>query len=279
MMNDNGVLCQVSGVVCIVSCYGSLWTMTFISVNRFFFICKHTIYNKIFSFKGTLACIILIWSCTLLLDVPSLAGLGGHKYVGLYLFCSYTQGGERWFNVSFYTILALGVPMVVITFCYIQIYRTASKSAGVLGQLSSRRQKDQKQMLVSLATIYVAFLLTWLPYAFIVLTQGLKLDVYNFMPLELILCFDLWAHFNSAINFFIYGVTHSGFRRAYKQIISKVIPCYNPILRTRSSAHPPVSNNSRHRGEEINGSCNPPNATGNLNNRPAINQSKYAQQH
>ena len=61
-------------------------------------------------------------------------------------------------------------------------------AAGVLGQLSSRRQKDQKQMLVSLATIYVAFLLTWLPYAFIVLTQGLKLDVYNFMPLGMSQC-------------------------------------------------------------------------------------------
>ena len=43
-------------------------------------------------------------------------------------------------------------------------------------------------MLVSLATIYVAFLLTWLPYAFIVLTQGLKLNVYNVMPLGMSQC-------------------------------------------------------------------------------------------
>ena len=39
---------------------------------------------------------------------------------------------------------------------------------------------------------------------------------------ELLLILDLWAHLNSAMNFFIYGVTHSGFRKAYKQIAAKV---------------------------------------------------------
>ncbi|XP_075244427.1 uncharacterized protein LOC142338527 [Convolutriloba macropyga] len=102
--------------------------------------------------------------------------------------------------------------------------------------MSKRRRKEQKQLLVSLATIYVTFLITWFPYAFLILIMGLKINFYSFMPLELLLILDLWAHLNSAMNFFIYGVTHSGFRKAYKQIAAKVIPCYNPDLSSDSKS-------------------------------------------
>ncbi|XP_075243853.1 melatonin receptor type 1C-like [Convolutriloba macropyga] len=70
VLPKNQALCELSGMVCILACFGSLWTMMFIAINRYMFICKNAIYKRIFSLKGTLACIVLIWTCTLILDSP-----------------------------------------------------------------------------------------------------------------------------------------------------------------------------------------------------------------
>ena len=34
VMRDNPVLCEVSGIICMVACFGSLWTMMFVAINR-----------------------------------------------------------------------------------------------------------------------------------------------------------------------------------------------------------------------------------------------------
>ena len=42
---------------------------------------------------------------------------------------------------------------------------------------------------------------------------------------ELIVNIYMWAHFNSACNFIIYGMTHRGFRSAYMELLNRVVPC------------------------------------------------------
>ncbi|XP_075262843.1 melatonin receptor type 1C-like [Convolutriloba macropyga] len=228
---ENPLLCEINGMICTLACCGSLWTMMFIAINRYTYVCRNSLYTRIFTLKGTLASICLIWTFTLAVDLPRLLGFGGHAYSGLYLFCSgYVQEGAWWFNVGFYTIMALVVPMIVITICYAKIWRLASRSSAALDNVSKRRQREQRQLLVSLVAIYLTFLVTWMPYAFLVLVLGLKVEVYARMPMEFFLLLDLWAHSNAAINFFIYGATHSGFRKAYKHLLAKVIPCYNPKI-------------------------------------------------
>ncbi|XP_075262579.1 melatonin receptor type 1C-like [Convolutriloba macropyga] len=84
-------LCELSGAFCMLSCFGSLWTMMFVAVNRFVFICKNEIYDRFFDLKGTIACIILIWVCVTMLDLPNFPfmGFGGHEFTNLFLHCSY----------------------------------------------------------------------------------------------------------------------------------------------------------------------------------------------
>jgi len=225
ILAHNKVLCEISGTICMLGCFGSLWTMMFVAINRYVAICQNQFYKQLFDLRGTILCIVLIWICVFFLDLPNypFMNFGGHAFTGLFLHCSFTIDSVRWwFNTLFYTVLALGIPLTVIFFCYWSIWRKAT-SSGMAG--SEKRQREQKQLIISLVTIYVAFCCTWLPYGILIALLGFAIDITAFLPWELIIIIDLWAHFNSAVNFIIYGLTHRGFRSAYFELINKVIPC------------------------------------------------------
>ena len=73
---------------------------------------------------------VLIWVCVTLLDLPNFKfiGWGGHAFSPLILHCSFRLDNVWWFNTILYTGLALCVPMWVILFCYVQIWRAATTS-------------------------------------------------------------------------------------------------------------------------------------------------------
>lgn len=229
------LLCEISGVMCMMSCFGSLWTMMFVAINRFVYVCKHEVYDKLFDLKGTLATTVLIWVCVILLDLPNfkVIGLGSHEFSVLLPHCSFGLDNAWWFNTLLYTGMALTFPMLVMIYCYYRIWTTASQSAKTMQSSSStneRRQKEQRQLMTSLVTIFVAFVITWLPFGLLVFVYGIKLDLVFEVPFELTIVFELFAHSNSAINFIIYGFTHRGFRRAYKMWLCKLMPCCGNIV-------------------------------------------------
>ncbi|XP_075264359.1 melatonin receptor type 1B-like [Convolutriloba macropyga] len=227
ILAQNKVLCEVSGTICMLGCFGSLWTMMFVAINRYIAICQSQIYKQLFDLRGTLLCIVLIWICVFCLDLPNypFMGLGGHEFTGLFLHCSFKIDSIRWwFNTLFYTVLALGIPLFTILFCYYSIWRKANSSGMAAG--SEKRQREQKQLIISLVTIFVAFCVTWLPYGILIAMLGFAIDITAIIPWEMIIILDLWAHLNSAANFIIYGMTHRGFRNAYLELLSKVVPCY-----------------------------------------------------
>ncbi|XP_075254805.1 melatonin receptor type 1B-A-like [Convolutriloba macropyga] len=222
------VLCELSGMVCMTSCFGSLWTMMFIAINRYLFVCKNDVYRKVFTKHGTILSIILIVFCVFTLDLPNwkMFGEAGHAFFDLYLHCAFDLSRAWWFNTIFYSGLAVGCPVLVVLVCYSHIWRTASKTSAVKSGVSGgRRHREQKQLLVSLITIFVTFVITWGPYGILLFFYGIKYQFRDVVAIEVGLIMDLWAHSNSAINFLIYGITHSGFRRAYKSLFAKLLPC------------------------------------------------------
>ncbi|XP_075262578.1 melatonin receptor type 1B-B-like [Convolutriloba macropyga] len=101
-------------------------------------------------------------------------------------------------------------------------------SANNVAKGSERRQKEQRQLVISLMTVFVAFVITWTPLGIIIALIGIKVDTSPFIPFEMIIFIDLWAHLNSAVNFIIYGMTHRGFRRAYIELFFRALPCLKP---------------------------------------------------
>ena len=85
-------------------------------------------YNKLFGVKGTLICVILLWSCVILMDIPnwSFLGVGSHGFFELGLHCAFEITSNFVYNTIMYTGLAVLFPALVIFFCYFRILRQAS---------------------------------------------------------------------------------------------------------------------------------------------------------
>ncbi|XP_063727274.1 melatonin receptor type 1B-A-like [Symsagittifera roscoffensis] len=181
VMRDNPVLCEVSGIICMVACFGSLWTMMFVAINRFIFICKNEWYSRLFGMKGTLLSLLVIWVCVCLLDLANYPGVGygGHTFNPPLLHCSFTLDNSWWYNTIIYTGVALTLPIFVISYCYYHIWRLASKRSGAT---SEKRRREQRQLLLSLLTLLAAFVVTWSPLAVVLLLAGITPQYNNFIP-------------------------------------------------------------------------------------------------
>ncbi|XP_075249488.1 melatonin receptor type 1B-B-like [Convolutriloba macropyga] len=220
LLANNEVLCEISAIVCMISCFGSLWTMMFVAINRYMFICKTELYRRVFDVKGTIFTIVLIWICVLLLDIVNypFIPIGGHAFFAPQLHCSFVLGDLWFFNTILYTGVALGLPLIVTPICYWKLWSKASESK--LAK-SEKRKREQRQLMISLVTIFVTFVITWAPLGAAIFMVGIDAKYFSMIPEGLYVMMELLAHSNSAINFIIYGVTHRGMREAYK----KILPC------------------------------------------------------
>ncbi|XP_075254806.1 melatonin receptor type 1B-B-like [Convolutriloba macropyga] len=173
---NNPILCEVSGIICMVGCVGSIWAMMFIAINRFVFVCKNDLYSTMFSKQGTVLSIVCLVICVLLIDLPNMKilGLGSHPFNKLYLRCFIDV--NKFFNTILVTGGAIVFPVCVITFCYYNIWKLASKSSSIASG-SKKREKEQKQLLICLVTIFIAFVITWAPYGVYLLLQAIKYEM------------------------------------------------------------------------------------------------------
>ncbi|XP_075264290.1 B2 bradykinin receptor-like [Convolutriloba macropyga] len=136
---------------------------------------------------------------------------------------AFTLDNSWWYNTIIYTGVALALPLAVISYCYWQIYKVAKNSAA----RSEKRRREQRQLLVSLLTIFAAFVITWTPMGVVLFLAGITSDYTEFIPEEVVIICDLFAHSNSGVNFIIYGFTHRGLRRAYRMWYQMATPCLN----------------------------------------------------
>ena len=97
---------------------------------RYFFILHGRLYNKIFTVKGTILALILLWVCVFSLDIANMpfVGLGYHGFNAYGLHCSFTVTKNFFYNTIVYSGLAVAFPALVVLFCYGRIlYTTQSK--------------------------------------------------------------------------------------------------------------------------------------------------------
>ncbi|XP_075258788.1 melatonin receptor type 1B-like [Convolutriloba macropyga] len=222
---ENKEFCNFTAIICSMSCFGSLWSMMFVALNRYIFICQNQFYSRVCGVKGTMLSLVMIWICVFMLDFVNydFVGVGGHVFKAPLLHCSFTLENTWWFNTMMYTIIALLLPLLIIPYCYYKIWEKAS--AGNMAK-SEKRQREQKQLVISLLLIFIICLITWLPLAIIIFAVGVDNKYAAKVPEELYVSIELWAHVNSSFNFVIYGFTHRGMRTAYKMWLDKIFPCY-----------------------------------------------------
>ncbi|XP_075247852.1 melatonin receptor type 1B-B-like [Convolutriloba macropyga] len=237
--------CEVSGVLCNLSCYASLWTIMVIAINRYVFIVHNELYGRLFNRTGTVISVILIWVCVMAIDLPNFPFMGSeHLFYLPGLHCGFRLDRPWWYNFLFYGWLLFIGPLCVIAFCYFRIYRLATTGSSLAA--SEKRRKEQRDLLRTFLILFVAFIVTWFPVSIIFMMASFHLGVQP--PIVLFVICEMLAHLNSALNFVVYGFTHRVFRKAYIRILK---PCLPFLARFEDEGKEPTSRsqaNTSHTG-------------------------------
>ncbi|ELU05638.1 hypothetical protein CAPTEDRAFT_145497, partial [Capitella teleta] len=134
---------------------------------------------------------------------------------------SHSSPGVCWWDPSqntefVYVIAIVGhhLPCLIIIYCYTWVVVITRDKFRQVKETSAQRERN---MFVTLSYILVTYLICWLPFHII-------FDLSFLMPglvSEKLYTFGFWmAYFNSTLNPIIYTYSNSGFRRAFKKVIT-----------------------------------------------------------
>ena len=231
IFKDNPGFCDFLGCVCVTSCCCSLWSITAIAINRYVAICHRLIYPAVFNRRTVPFMIAGLWILSFLIDVPALAGWGGHSYTDAILYCTYDFMSTYSYGV-WLVIWQFGIPIVILSYSYTSILlfsRAIKKSLRKMqkgaprGSRSSIRSTDLR-LLKSVLIIWIIFCALWTPYVTLLLVR----DVAHLPRAVFILSTGL-SHLSSSVNCFVYGLTNQNFREGYVIFINRMKPCGTKI--------------------------------------------------
>ena len=219
--------CRFHGFVCFTFGIASLSTMALIAVSRYFCVVKREKYIVLFNKQRILICIAAAFSLALFVAMPPLFFTkSGYIFKPGQAQCMYA------FETSItYTIIVqcvfLGMPFSLITFCYIKVFYTISRTNRVFS-LENHPQRllpnvQEAKVTKTLAAVMVGFAFCWLPVCivdFIDTARGGRT-----FPRQAYLTYGFLVYLSSTINPFIYGVMNRHFKREYKAILRKLCRC------------------------------------------------------
>lgn len=120
-----------------VSFVASVMSLTAISINRYFRICRSLQFKSMFTLRKTILMGFVVWIVSLLLAAPPLGGWGEYRFLENQSFCFC-----NWKLSQSYTFFMIGicfcVPCLVMSFCYVRIIKSVRKSNRRLMSLDQR---------------------------------------------------------------------------------------------------------------------------------------------
>ncbi|XP_041114636.1 melatonin receptor type 1A-A [Polyodon spathula] len=244
--------CQISGFLMGLSVIGSIFNITGIAINRYCYICHSLKYDKLYSDKNSLCCVILIWVLTVIAIVPNLF-VGSLQYDPRVYSCTFVQSVNSAYTIAvvFFHFL---LPIMIVTYCYLRIWI-------LVIQVRRRVKPDTRPKLtphdvrnfITMFVVFVLFAVCWAPLNFIGLAVALIPEtVIPRIPEWLFVASYFMAYFNSCLNAIVYGLLNQNFRREYKRIIVSVCTARIFFLdssndaaeRVKSKQSPVMTNNN-----------------------------------
>uniref|UniRef100_H2ZQW3 G-protein coupled receptors family 1 profile domain-containing protein n=1 Tax=Ciona savignyi TaxID=51511 RepID=H2ZQW3_CIOSA len=124
-------LCHFTALLSNVCCETSMFTLMFISMNRYWKITKPNSYYRWFGGRKTLGWIAFIWLLSFLLALPLLVGWAGSSPLVTFdvkmMSCMWNDHSEYGYNI-FLVSTAIFVPICTTAFFYIKIFAHVRKS-------------------------------------------------------------------------------------------------------------------------------------------------------
>nr|QWV42624.1 long wavelength sensitive opsin [Anthrenus lepidus] len=221
-------MCELYGMFGSLFGCGSIWTMTFIALDRYNVIVKG-LSAKPLTHKTALLRIILIWLFCIVWTIAPM--LGWNRYVpeGNMTACGTDYLNREWLHRSYilvYSGFVYFLPLLTIIYSYwfiVQAVAAHEKSmreqakkmnvASLRSSEASATSAECKLAKIALMTIALWFF-AWTPYL-VTNFMGIFASA-NISPLSTIWC-SLFAKANAVYNPIVYGISHPKYRQALQK--------------------------------------------------------------
>ena len=114
----------------------------------------------------------------------------------------------------------IGIPLSLITFCYIKVFYSVSRTNQVFSLENNPQQLranvEEAKVTKTLATVKAGFAFCWIPICVMDYIDALRGE--QSLPREAYLTYGFLGYLSSTINPFIYGSLNRYFRQEYKVI-------------------------------------------------------------
>lgn len=198
------LLQQLWTVTDIMVSVASIWHLTFVSIDRHLCITGPLLYHTRMTSKRGIIILVTIWCYSIV--VASL--------------------GPTFWNRDLYTlvivVLNYAVPVIIILFAYVNIFRAARHQAKQIDMTingKSRRFSLSAELKAAktLGVVIGAFIVCWSPF----FALNLNYYICRCPPPPLIVSVAKWMHYgNSMLNPLIYGLMNKDFRYAFRKLFT-----------------------------------------------------------
>ena len=218
----NQGMCDLQAIFGIGLSRVSIFTITLMAVNRFYRVCKPLRYRQIFSRRKSCYMIAVAWVLSFIITILLVKGnlMSLAQYDPPKIWCGISDSKKSVLSLVVLRISlfsTLGIPFIIITFCYARIFRNIRRHKRSLGPIGNgfRRRVCEIKITWTLFAVLMAYLVAWIPLLMVMLLP--KEDQHK-LPRQGHLMVTVFTTGNSAVNPIIYGVMNGAFRQEYKKI-------------------------------------------------------------
>ena len=213
-------LCQLCGWSNIAFIVTSLFSLTLISVNRYFAVVK-TSQKRFFTVRSTIMMAALTWFIASLVASGPLFGWSVYEYRSGKLMCTLQFSRSYSFTVTL-MLLAIGMPFSTICICTYKIIKHIKENntrVATSSAMAKRKRREENRISWMLLSVIFGFIIFYTPASVLNFVQMGYGNAYK-LPFRLDAWSVLLAMFNHANNPIIYCILNPNFRKCFRAVCS-----------------------------------------------------------
>ncbi|KAG5668602.1 hypothetical protein PVAND_016538 [Polypedilum vanderplanki] len=228
-----GIGCKTAGFLTVFAVHLSIFTLTTITIERWFAITKAVFLNKRLRHRKAIYIMICGWLYSIAIALMPLFGVSNYSSTSICL----PMEAKDLADIIYLTVLMLlsGLGFFIIVICYVQIYFN-------LGDKGISQQNTNREMLVAkkMALLVFTNFACWAPITFFGVFALVGHSLIDVRKAKILLVF--FYPLNSCANPYLYAILTSQYRRDAILLLSKFGFCSQRVQEYRNYYRPP--NNS-----------------------------------
>ncbi|XP_051795804.1 galanin receptor 2a-like [Acanthochromis polyacanthus] len=212
-------LCKLVHFLIFLTMFGSIFTLTAVSLDRYLAICYPLHSREMRTPKNAITSICLVWALTLVFSAPYLSHFSQMDLAGTVVCIPAWESKPRFIMDLCTFIFGYLIPVLVLGLTYTRTIRYLWTSVDPVKDMSESRRAKKKvtKMVIIVAAL---FCVCWLPHHLVILCMWFGHFPLNHTTYVLCILSHLVAYANSCLNPIVHTLVSKHFRKGFRKVFS-----------------------------------------------------------